>query len=145
MSNITDLQRHEFFQALDKDVRSVNGLVLNEWEQNFLSSWRQSSRPTLWFTEGRRKAVDRMWSKLGDELNHRFPLAETSAPATPKADAHCCMFLKRDDERRLVPCNEPAEMIGRNGFLYCRACAEEAKKNMKRNNINISLQPYQAK
>ena len=91
--------------------------------------------------------MDHLWKTFGSEpeIAMPFPLAETSKPATPKADADCCMFLKRDDDRRLVPCNEPAELIGRNGFLYCRACADEARKNMKRSNINMSLQPYQAK
>ena len=139
--NITDDQRMAFLHKL-----KASELILSRWEKDFVSGATCATHIN-WFSDGRRVATDKMRMLYGNEpeIAMPFPLAETSAPATPKASAHCCMFLKRDDERQLRPCNEPAELIGGKGFLYCRSCGEEARKQMKRRNINMVLRSYAAK
>ena len=56
-----DLARLKFLQALGRSGRS-----LSAWEQGFLADFRQSSRPSLWFTNRRRTATDRMRRAHGD-------------------------------------------------------------------------------
>ena len=58
---INDLERLNFLQALGR-----SGLPLSAWEQGFLADFRQSSRPSLWFTNRRRQAADRMRRAHGD-------------------------------------------------------------------------------
>ncbi len=142
-AHITDHQRFCFMQKFDAEVRAANGLLISPWEQDFLASWRQSSRPSLWFTPGRQGPADKMWMKYAAEIKLPFPQANHISVSHPKAETGCCMFLKRDDERRLMPCNSPAVKISWNGFLYCAGCADEAVRQMKRKKINMVLQNYQ--
>lgn len=139
---ITDHARFVFFQKLE-----ASDLLLSDWEGQFLASWRLSARPTLWFTEGRRIPADKMRMKYGSEpeIGMPFPMAETSKPNTPAANKDCCMFLKRDDARRLTPCNDPGELINRNGFIYCTACGEEVQKVLRRRGGHMELRTYTPK
>jgi hypothetical protein len=64
--NPADLQRFEFLQTLCRrplppGMNSVDHLT--GWEQEFLASFRHSSRPSLWFTHRRRAATDRLREK----------------------------------------------------------------------------------
>ena len=57
---VSDLARLKFLQALGH-----SGLPLSAWEQHFLAEFRHSSRPSLWFTNRRRLAADRMFRTYG--------------------------------------------------------------------------------
>lgn len=103
-----------------------DGLILSEWEGNFLASYRQSSRPSLWFTPGRRPCVDKMWMKLGGELNFPHPLdTVTERPRIAEADATGCEYLVKGETGLQQRCNEPAAWQGerrgpRPGLRYCQ-------------------------
>ena len=140
-SPVTNHQRFEFMQKLSADVFGPNGLRLEDWEQRFVSSWRASSRPTLWFIGERPRWTDALWRKYGSEIKFPFPLS-LSRQTTPAADKDCCMFLVRDDDRRLKPCNEPATKYGRNGFLYCDSHGEQAQKSIARGGGHMELRTY---
>ena len=144
---VTDLQRLEFFQKLNEAVKGANGLLLSDWEGNFLASWRLSARPALWFTEGRRKAVDRMWMKLGGEINHPYPSDDATvkkpAPAAlPVAERGGCMYFVNGENRQLQRCNVPATKENRAGFLYCEEHALVAQKAVKQKGGEMALRNY---
>jgi len=76
--NPADLQRFEFLQTLagPASLPRTNGVDrrpvddhLTGWEQEFLASFRHSSRPSLWFTDRRRAATDRLREKYKFENN----------------------------------------------------------------------------
>lgn len=150
MSNqteITDVARLDFLRLLAATIRDPKGLAVSEWEQHFLASWRQSSRPSLWFTPGRRSAVDRMWMKYGGEKEINLPhpsdrVNETAAQ--DKADPDGCEYYVRLEglQRR---CNDPAEFVNTRDFRYCRAHAEEVQQNGKRRGAAIVLRRYTPK
>ena len=136
---ITDHQRFEFMMMLAENVRGKNGLVLPDWENRFLASFLQSSRPSLWFTEGRRTATDRIWMRFGPEINHPHPTDRVSErPRMADADPSGCEYLVRLDGRQ-QRCNEPAEYQELGRLRYCRMHAEAVVKDMKRANKIISL------
>jgi hypothetical protein len=139
LTNITDLQRLEFMQKLCDDVRRENGLVLDDWEQQFLASFTSSSRPSLWFTAGRQIYTDRMWMKYGGELKHPFPADDVRPQALPVADAAGCEVFVRDESRRQVRCNAPATQINLKGMRYCDACAERVTKDLKQLNLGSMI------
>ena len=66
-----DLQRLDFLQALGR-----RDLPLSGWEQEFLAGFRQSSRPTLWFTSRRRAATDRLLEKYATTPPDHFSPAK---------------------------------------------------------------------
>ena len=146
-AHITDLQRVEFLEKL-----RCSDLLLTEWEMRFTSSYRLSSRPTLWFTQARKAATDRMWLRLGVLLNHPYPTddvrrtasgeARVAPAALPEAEANACMYFKRDENRQLVRCNEPAVRENRAGFRYCLEHAELAQKQVKRGGGSLALRTY---
>jgi hypothetical protein len=131
---ITDAQYQEFMMKLAADQAGKNPLMgLNEFEQSFLASFRQSSRPSLWFTEKRRLVTDKMWRKHGPDIN--FPHPQDNAEcgvrsAELKADADGCEYFIREQPQRR--CNEPAEwcerFAGRKGLRYCTAHKEQVEK-----------------
>ena len=144
---INDHQRFEFMSKLATDVRSKNGILLPEWESRFLASWMQSSRQTLWFTEGRRVATDRMWARYGAELNHPHPLdAVLVRPTIPPADADGCEYLVRGDDDRCGPphrCNEPATCQEPGRLRYCAMHGASVVRDMKRAGKSIALINFQ--
>ena len=146
-AHITDLQRMEFVQQL-----LSSDLLLSEWEEQFLASYRMSSRPTLWFTAGRRVSTDKMWMKYGATLNHPYPTddvrctargeARVAPAALPEAQPNGCMYYVRDENKQLVRCNEPAVRENRAGFIYCLEHAELAQKQVKRGGGSLELRTY---
>jgi hypothetical protein len=133
-SAITDLDRLAFLQALARASRAKNGLLLDEWERCFAGSFCNSSRPSLWFTQGRRVSTDRLRMKYGQEpeIKMPFPLANGAPVKLPDAAPDGCMFLVHDESNRQVPCNEPAKWVLKNGFRYCDAHHDEVIVSMKR-------------
>ena len=71
---INDLTRLNFLQALGR-----SGRPLSAWERGFLADFRQSSRPSLWFTDRRREATDRMRRAYSDFASSAL-LSATLAP-----------------------------------------------------------------
>lgn len=129
--NITDQQRLEFLRKL-----IAGDLLLTEWETQFTGSFHGSSRPTLWFTPGRRISTDKMWMKYGADLGLPYPgemvtLAQRNK-VPPPADAGACEYIVRDEERRQRRCNEPAVLQSRTGFRYCQTCADKMLADMRR-------------
>ena len=139
--NITDAERAEFLHKLDG-----SDLNVSTWEGEFLFSFKSVAASFRW-TDGRRVAVDKMRMLYGNEpeIKMPVPLAAATRPTTPAANKDCCMFLKRDEDRRLVPCNEPGELINRNGFIYCTACGEEVQKVLRRRGGHMELRTYTPK
>lgn len=139
---ITDALRAEFLQKLAEDARGSNGIALTEWEGEFLASWVRTPPRCMWFTEGRRKAVDRMWAKLGPELNHPHPADRVSEGVRmDDADPNGCEYLVRDEGRQRR-CNEPAVLMGRRGLRYCQTHADEVVKAMRRAGKSIELHAW---
>jgi hypothetical protein len=144
--SITDYARLQFMQALATNVRGKNGVLLTDWESQFMASFLQSSRPALWFTLGRRGPTDLMWKRYGGEINHPHPL-DTAGPVTRVSDQAspdgCEFWLKAEGRQRR--CNEPAALVGRRGLRYCQMHADDVVKNMRREGRSIELRPYQSK
>ena len=136
---ITDLQYYEFLHKLLADQRGRNPMILGDWERCFLGSFSASSRQTLWLTEGRRKSVDRMWRKLGPELNFPHPLDTVhERPKIPEADADGCQYLVRLDGRQ-QPCNDPATCQEPGKLHYCTMHWQAVEKAMQRAGKKIAL------
>jgi hypothetical protein len=142
----TDLDRMKFLGLLLANQRDErNGLILGEWEQNFLNSYAMAERQTLWFTDGRRQAVDRMWQKFGGEKEINFPHPlDTVAVPEVKADVDGCQFFVRVDGRQ-QPCNEPAEWENRSGFRYCAPHNEQVQKDLTRRGGRMEVRLYKPK
>ena len=135
---ITDLQYYKFLQKLLADQRGKNPLTLTEWEAQFTGSFSAASRQTLWLTEGRRQAVDRMWRKLGPELQFPHPLDTVhERPKLAPADPSGCEYIVKDGLQRR--CNEPAEFQEPGRLRYCKMHAEAVELAMKRAGSKIAL------
>jgi len=129
---ITDKQYCEFMRKLAEDQRGKNPLLLGEWENSFLHSFAKSSRPSLWFTEPRRQATDRMWMRWGPELGLPHPLdAVKGPPPITPADPDGCEYLVKDDSGRQQRCNEPAVCREPRRLRYCQAHREQVEKAVK--------------
>lgn len=145
LSPVTDNDRLYFMLALCEQTRAKNGLMFSDWEQQFISSFRGASRKILWFTAGRRDAVDKLRMKYGGEpeIAMPWPTEETSLAErnrVPKpAPAGKCGYIKRDEDRRQVRCNEPAAFRAASGLQYCRACAEIAIEACKKAKQHLHL------
>ena len=126
---ITDAERGAFLRKLNK-----SDLIVSPWDSEFIGNFLGCYRDWQFWTDGRRLSADNMRKLYGaePEIEMPLPLAEHLAVSHPKADADCCMFLKRDDERRQRPCNEPAAWQQRNGFRYCTACLEAVQTDLKK-------------
>ena len=136
---ITDHQFCQFLDRIAADVKSKNGLVLTEWESNFLGTYLGLPTGAFHFTEGRRKAVDRMWRRYGAELNFPHPLdTATERPKIPAADPDGCEYLVRDEGRQ-SRCNSPAEFQEPGHLRYCRMHAEAVELALKRSGKRIAL------
>jgi hypothetical protein len=133
-ASISDLNRVEFMQALARASQAKDGLLLDDWERCFLGSFLNSSRPSLWFTQGRRVSTDRLRMKYGQEpeIKMPFPLAKGAPVKLPDAAPDGCMFLVRDESGRQTPCNEPAKWVLKDGFRYCDCHHDEVIVSMKR-------------
>lgn len=125
---ITDYDRLKFMGKL-----ATSDLNLSDWEQSFIASFRSSSRPSLWFTAPRRRAVDRLRMQYGSlpEINMAMPDPESKPRSIPDGDPGCCQFMVRNESGRQVPCNEPATSKTNSGFRYCDIHADQAVKSFK--------------
>lgn len=129
---ITDHQFLGFLQTLAEDQRGKNPLLLTEWENRFLDSFTRAARPSLWFTPGRREAAEKMWRKLGPELNFPHPddLVQGPKSKIQNADPDGCEYLVRDEEDRGVQhrCNAPATCREPGRLRYCDPHAIAVKR-----------------
>ncbi|MDR3458002.1 MAG: hypothetical protein P4N60_11190 [Verrucomicrobiae bacterium] len=131
-SSTADFKRLQFFQALFKDQRGANPVLLTDFERGFFASWCNSSRPSLWFTPGRRPIVDQMWARYGGEINHPHPNdLVTERPKIADADPGCCMYIVKDESRQQHRCNDPATCREPGGLDYCAAHGEHVKRAVK--------------
>lgn len=129
---INDQHLCEFLNALAVNVKRDDGVLLSEWEQQFLGSYIGLPTGVFYFTPGRRQAVDRMWRKYGADL--QLPHPEDLVNERPKlapADPTGCEFLVKEDGRHRR-CNEAAEFIEPGHLRYCRAHGEQAVTAVKR-------------
>lgn len=141
-SNITDFERDNFMRKLSAEIFGASGLLVEDWEKRFVSGWRASARPSLWFIGGRKEHTDKLWRKYGLEIKFPYPVAPSRESAPVQADPDCCMFLVKAEDRWQRPCNEPATKVGKNGFLYCDEHGEQAQKAMKRRGGHMELRTY---
>jgi hypothetical protein len=150
-SHITDPQRMNFMQKLSAEVFGCSGvsasaanlLILEDWEKGFLSSWRASSRPSLWFIGGRKEATDKLWRKYGLEINYPFPVAHDVRSAVPAADPNGCEFLVKNEAGQInQPCNEPATLVNSHGFRYCDEHGQQARNAIKHRGVRMELRTY---
>ncbi len=151
---ITDSQRLEFMGKLTVDVRRPNGVLLSEWEAEFMASFIRypqlgffirNGQPSL----GRRQTVDRMWMRYGPEIGWPHPMDTVhERPRMDEADPAGCEYLVKPDEggqggahqRR---CNEPATCQEPGKLRYCAAHAEAVQRDCKRANIEFCLIKFQ--
>ena len=139
---INDQQFCGFLDALAADVKRPNGLILTDWENDFLGTYVGLPTGAFHFTEGRRKAVDRMWRRYGAELNHPHPLDAVTSDKGRVASPAGCEYKVRGDDGRQSPCNEPATRQRQNGFRYCSEHADQVQQEMKRLGKTITLVPF---
>jgi hypothetical protein len=139
---LTDLECLQFMQALATDQRKGNGLQLEtKFEYPFLSSFLMAERQTLWFTPGRKVAIDRLWRKHGPDLNFPHPNdLIRERPRIGDADPDGCEYIVRDERRQQQRCNDPATCREPGQLRYCQAHAEQVKRVCK----NIALIPINA-
>jgi hypothetical protein len=136
--NITDADRFTFMNKLAEAIRAKNGLIVEQWENDFVSNFRTSSQGTRWFSERRALWADRLRMKYGGEPEINMPHPDDNVdhqPAKvqiPDADPGCCIYLVKRDSGRQTPCNEPAVWQLTNGFRYCQTCADKAIIGCKR-------------
>ena len=141
---ITDQQRCEFLDKLAVSARAADGVLLTNWESEFLASYIRQPQPAFFSpggapSQGRRDSVNRMWMKYGGEIGLPHPLDRVSE-ATPiaPADADGCEYIVRDEGRQRR-CNEPATCREPGKLRYCAAHGEAVVKDCKRAGIKISL------
>ncbi len=129
----------QFLELLASNVKGKNGLILTEWESQFLGTYLGLPTGAFYFTEGRRAAMDRMWRRYGPELNHPHPLDRvTERPTLAPADAEGCEYLVREDGRQ-QRCNVPAEFQEPGRLRYCRMHGEAVVRDMKRAGKTVRL------
>lgn len=127
MNFTTDREYGRFLFRLAADQRTTNSINISEWDGRFLHSFIASSRPSLWFTDPRRQAADRMWREHGGTLGFPHPLdTVTEAPQIPDADPDGCEYLVRGEDGRQRRCNDDAQWQGerrgaRPGLRYCES------------------------
>ena len=141
-SHITNEQRFKFMLNLCTDVFGQNGLLVEDWERRFISSFRSSSRPSLWFIGKRLEYTDRLWRKYGVEIKFPFPMPPRTTSAIPTAEADCCDYLVKGASRWMEPCGAPATKINSRGFCYCDEHGELAQKAIKRRGGHMELRTY---
>ena len=132
MPNITDDDRAKFLNALSDSARTDEGVMLSTWETNFVGTFKNVYRAWQFWTPGRRKATDALRAKFGDLIGMPFPLAPTTAVQLAPADPTGCEFMMRDEERRMVRCNAPAEVITRLKFRLCGQHNEQVQRDLAR-------------
>jgi hypothetical protein len=142
--DITDSDRSKFLEKLSHAARASD-VMLNSFATEFVGSFKKVQRHEQWMTDGRRSKCDELRGEYGATIGMPLPPdpnAVVNRPKTPEADAGCCQFLIRDDDRRLVPCNAPAVLQRRNGFRYCQSCADNVLDSLKRRNLTMHLFKY---
>ena len=145
---ITDQQRCEFMDKLAISARAADGVLLTNWESEFLASYIRQPQPAFFSpggtsSQGRRDAVNRMWMKYGGEIGLPHPLDYASDNISPLADADegCCQYIVRDGGRQ-QRCNDPATCREPGKLLYCALHGEAAAKDCKRAGIKFCLINY---
>lgn len=139
---VTNYDRMEFVDKLVEAMRGDNGLLVTEWENRFIGSYRSSSGTPGWFTEARAMSTDLMWKRYGAEIGMPWPEDHVDGSVKrviPEAVAGGCMYLVKGDDGRQRPCNEPAVLMRLNGFRYCQACADKAAEACRRHHQKITL------
>src|SRR5690242_13902067 len=93
---ITDLELYAFLQALLADQRGDNPAILTGWEKDFLNDYSYAERQSIWLTDGRRRAVDRMWRKYGGLINLPHPVDAVPEPKAVGPVSHdtCEVWVK---------------------------------------------------
>lgn len=141
---ITDAQRVEFMNKLVASVRSPKGVLLSEWENEFVASFIRFPHTGFFIhfggpSIGRQQAVDRMWMRYGGEVNHPHPMDSVpERPTIPNADPAGCQYIIRDDGRQRR-CNEPATCQDPGQLRYCQMHGEAVVKAMKQMNRTMRL------
>lgn len=124
-----DRDRVKFLLALQKDQGTRNPLLLTEWEQNFLRSFDLAGVKSVWMTQGRAAAADRMWAKYGELVGH--PLLQDAPKIERGARDVCHWFVK--GERGQERCGKPATKIRPStGFEWCSEHYAEYQKGLKK-------------
>ena len=144
---ITDQQRCEFLDKLAISARAADGVLLTNWENEFLASYIRQPLPAFFSpggtpSQGRRDSVNRMWMKYGGEIGLPHPLdAVTATVKIPDADADGCeFFVKLDGVQQ--HCNAPASWINKNKFRYCAEHGEAVQKDLRRRGGHMELRPF---
>jgi hypothetical protein len=140
----TDQQRVEFMNKLAVEVRRANGVLLSEWESEFLATWLRQPGGRFFApggqpSQGRRQAADRMWMRYGPEINFPHPL-DTVSEAAPiaEADPNGCQYLVREEGRQ-HRCNETATCREPGRLRYCDMHGEAVQKDCARSKIKFCL------
>ena len=141
---ITDPQRLEFMLKLAADVRRPHGVLLSEWEAEFMASFIRF--PQLGFfirngqpSVGRQQTVDRMWMRYGGEIDWPHPMDSVGERATiPEADPDGCQYIVREDGRQ-ARCNAPATCREPGRLRYCATHGEAVQRDCKRAGIKFCL------
>ncbi len=116
-----DCRRGEFLRAIDCGQTAVS-----DFEMNFIESFLgdRAAKPAdldfQWFTLKRREVVDGMIRRYG--MRTLQPVANRQA--IPQAEPGHCGYLKTEDGRRNVPCNQPAVVKLPGGLELCAACQQ---------------------
>lgn len=144
-----DFERCKFMEKLIASVSSDDGLLVTDWEDQFLRSYAGTQQYHRWFTPGRRSATDRLWQKYGSMIDLPFiPVPSNGAGQMAEADPTGCEFLVRRQDGQCgsyqCRCNEPAELMRANGFRYCGAHADQVQRDLKRTGKVIHLVKFVA-
>lgn len=141
----TDYDFCQFLDHLAVDVKSKNGLILTDWESGFLATYVGLPTQAFHFTEGRRRAVDRMWRRYGAEINFPHPLDCVSQRSIiPQSGPDGCEYLVRDEGRQRR-CNSPATCQEPGKLRYCAMHGEAVERDMKRAGKKIALIKFPCK
>ena len=141
---IADQQRVEFMNKLVLSVRNPRGVLLSEWENDFIASFIRFPQVGFFSTlhgpsSGRQQAVDRMWMRYGGEINWPHPLDTVSERSRiDDADPNGCQYIVREDGRQ-SRCNAPATCREPGKLRYCATHGEAVQRDCKRANIRFCL------
>lgn len=128
---ITNQQYLGFMQALAADQQKQNGLLLNDFEREFLASWVKSDQQVQWFTPRRNLVIDRMWMRYGGELNLPHPADRiTERPKIADADPEGCQYIVKDETGQ-HRCNDPATCREPGRLRYCEMHGDVVRKACK--------------
>ena len=127
----TDAQLCELLDRLAAEVRKPNGLLVSDWENDFIGSYLGLPNGAFHFTEKRRRAIEKMWRQHGAEINWPHPQDRVSErPKIPAADPGGCEYLEKDDDDRgrQHRCNLPATCREPGRLRYCESHGAAVKR-----------------